>query len=59
MAAAVLELLSSLLVRGAPGSPNATAPVTVESHAVYVVHRLLQTQVAKVRYRVQGVGCRV
>jgi hypothetical protein len=47
VAAAVLELLSSVLVRGAPGTPNATAPVTVESHAVYVVHRLLQTQVAK------------
>lgn len=47
VAAAVLELLASLLAKGAPGVQNGSAPVTVESHAVYVIHRLLQTQVAQ------------
>ena len=47
-AAAVLELVASVLIRGAPGetSSSATAFAT-ESHALYVAHRLLQTQVAR------------
>ena len=47
-AAAVLELVASVLIRGAPGetSSSATAYAT-ESHALYVAHRLLQTQVAR------------
>lgn len=47
MASAVLELLSSVLAEGAPGEPNSTSPAAVESHAVYVIHRALETQVAR------------
>jgi len=47
VASAVLELLSSVLAEGAPGEPNSTSPAAVESHAVYVIHRALETQVAR------------
>lgn len=47
MACAVLELLSSVLAEGAPGAPNSASPAAVESHAVYVIHRALETQVAR------------
>ena len=47
MASAVLELLSSVLAEGAPGGRNSTSPAAVESHAVYVIHRALETQVAR------------
>jgi len=47
VACAVLELLSSVLAEGAPGAPNSASPVAVESHAVYVIHRALETQVAR------------
>lgn len=47
MACAVMELLSSVLAEGAPGAPNSAAPAAVESHAVYVIHRALETQVAR------------
>ena len=47
VASAVLELLSSVLAEGAPGELNSTSPAAVESHAVYVIHRALETQVAR------------
>ena len=47
VASAVLELLSSVLAEGAPGGRNSTSPAAVESHAVYVIHRALETQVAR------------
>jgi hypothetical protein len=51
-AAAVLELVASVLIRGAPGeageaSSSSTTALATESHAVYVAHRLLQTQAAR------------
>ena len=51
-AAAVLELVASVLIRGAPGeageaSSSSTTAFATESHAVYVAHRLLQTQAAR------------
>ena len=47
VASAVLELLSLVLIEGAPGKVNSTSPASVESHAVYVIHRALETQVAR------------
>ena len=47
VACAVLELLSSVLTEGAPGAPNTASTAAVESHAVYVIHRALETQVAR------------
>ena len=47
VASAVLELLSLVLIEGAPGKVNSTTPAAVESHAVYVIHRALETQVAR------------